>query len=66
MTIDDRIAEAEFQLRAAQLAFTGLPRGIDRYADPMGQALSVDYARAWGMLQALRKLKETSEKPPAG
>ena len=66
MTLDERIAEAELQLRAAQFSLTRLPSGIDRYANPMGQALSVDLVRAWGMLQALRKLKETSEKPPAG
>jgi len=64
MTIDERIAESELQLRAADIALkTALEKDPQTSDIPVLHALSLDKLRAIGLRAALLELKETSEKP---
>ena len=67
MTLDERIAEAELQVRAADIALKIALQKDPQTSDiPVLHALSLDKLRSLGLRTALLELKETSEKPADG
>ena len=66
MTLDERIAEAELQHRAAIIALQHMAGSREPPYTTIRDEFLRDRIKAKSMLEALRELKESSEKPLVG